>query len=368
MDIEIPHRTLDLAVKIQQIPAPTFAETERAEFMYARFVEQGLSDVEQDKMGNVYGRLAGKGEAPPIVVSAHSDTVFPIDTDLSVKRNTEIIAGPGVGDNSLGMAGLLALIWTIQERDIQLLGDLWVVSNVGEEGLGNLRGMRAVVDRFAEMPLAYIALEGMALGQIYHRGLSVKRYRITAHTSGGHPWVNRENLSAIHELAALVNKLDELPLSLQPRSTLNVGVFSGGTSVNTIASQAHLELDLRSEAGDSLDKLAQEVKSLVQRSEHSGVKFTIKRIGERPGGGIPPDHPLVQLVVHALEEQGIRAQLGVASTDANVPLSLGIPAVSIGLTTGGQAHTVEEYIHTAPLAQGLEQLVAVVERAYQFLD
>jgi acetylornithine deacetylase/succinyl-diaminopimelate desuccinylase-like protein len=368
MESDILNRTLNLAVSIQQIPAPTFAESQRAEFIHTRFEAAGLIDVERDEMDNVYGRLPGKGEKPPIVVSAHSDTVFPAGTDLSVVRNAETIAGPGIGDNSLGIAGLLALVWTIQERAIMLPGDLWLVSNVGEEGLGNLRGMRAVVRRFGGTPLAYIVLEGMALGQIYHRGLSVKRYRITAYTSGGHPWVNRGNPSAIHELAALVKNLDELSMSSKPRSTLNIGVFSGGTSVNTIASEAYLELDLRSEVGDSLDRLAHRVKTLVKKSERTGIKFAVEDIGERPAGKIPPDHHLVQVVVAALEEQGIRPQLGVASTDANVPLSLGIPAVSIGLTTGGQAHTAEEYIHIAPLAQGMEQLVAVVAGVFRALD
>jgi len=186
MDTTILTRVLDLAITLQQIPAPTLAESERAEYLYDRFGVEGLLDVERDGLDNVYGRLPGEDNAPPLVLTAHSDTVFHMDTDLRLVREVDKISAPGIGDNSLGLAGLMGLVWVLREREIQLPGDLWLVANVGEEGLGNLRGMRAVVDRFKDQPLAYIVLEGMALGQIYHRGLGVQRYRITASTAGGH--------------------------------------------------------------------------------------------------------------------------------------------------------------------------------------
>jgi len=184
MDASLVAQVLDLAVQIQQIPAPTFYESGRAAFIQKQFVKAGLRDVQVDEIGNVYGRLPGAGQKPPLVVSAHSDTVFPASTDLQVRREKGQIHGPGIGDNSLGVAGLFGLLWGLRARlqgssaELRFPGDLWLVANVGEEGLGDLRGMRVVVDRFGPQVLAYLVVEGMALGQIYHRGLGVKRYRI----------------------------------------------------------------------------------------------------------------------------------------------------------------------------------------------
>jgi acetylornithine deacetylase/succinyl-diaminopimelate desuccinylase-like protein len=368
MDRTILTRILDLAITLQQIPAPTLAETERAVYLHERFRVEGLCDVERDGLDNVYGRLPGMGSSPPLVISAHSDTVFQMDTDLRLIRDDDRIAAPGIGDNSLGLAGLMGLVWALRERGIQLPGDLWLVANVGEEGLGNLRGMRAVVDRFEDGPLAYIVLEGMALGQVYHRGLGVQRYRITANTAGGHSWVDHGVPSAIHELAVLITQLDALRLSHQPRSTLNVGVIAGGTSVNTIASKAHLELDLRSEAAENLNELLGQVEALIEKRERADVHFELEKIGHRPLGELPSNHPLVRLAVRALKREGVDAKLNIGSTDANVPLSRGIPAICIGLTTGGKAHTMDEYIYTQPLAQGLEQLIRVVRGAFRSLS
>ena len=366
-------RVLDFAVAVQQIPAPTFGEAGRAAFLQRQFGEQGALDVTLDEVGNLYARLPGAGQARPLVVSAHTDTVFPAGTDLQVRRSPDRIDGPGIGDNSLGVAGLMALLWRWKEGNLRLGGDLWLVANVCEEGLGDLRGMKAVVDRFGAQPLAYIVLEGMALGHIYHRGLGVQRYQITCSTAGGHSWMNYGRPSAIHELAALVGRLTALPLPATPRTTMNVGIFQGGTSVNTIAAEAHLELDLRSEDEQILLALAGQVEKLVEAAnvapgsaaaEEDRLRMSACIIGKRPAGGIPLDHPLLTLACCCLEGQGLTSAVGVGSTDANVPLSRGLPAVTIGLTYGGGAHTLHEFIQTAPLAQGLGQMYDLVESAY----
>ena len=352
--MDIAERVIELSIQIQQIPAPTFCETQRAALIRDLFIEEGLSDVETDTIGNVYARLPGRNIGRSLIVSAHTDTVFPIETDLSVNRESDRVIAPGIGDNSLGVAGLIGLLWIFREREIDLPGDLWLVANVGEEGLGDLRGMRAVVDRFGDGPLAYIILEGIALGQIYHRGLGVQRYRITAETQGGHSWADYGAPSAIHELAALVTKLAELPLPTDPRTTLNVGVISGGTSINTIAPQATLELDLRSEDPEALQTLIQSVQALVEEAGKTEIQVQAEIIGHRPAGDIPVDHSLVKLAESALVEQGIQPYLSIGSTDANIPLSHGLPAVTIGLTTGKGAHTSTEFIETEPLAKGME--------------
>ncbi len=365
MSVDYIEQVLDLAIAIQQIPAPTFNENKRGEFVRNRFLADGLSEIEVDSLGNIYGRIPGKSNAPPLIVSAHLDTVFPLGTLLAVRRESERIAGPGIGDNALGVAGLFALIWDLRQRGIVLHGDLWLVANVGEEGLGDLRGMRSVVDRFGANVKAYIVLEGMALGQVYHRGLGVTRYRISVHTTGGHSWADYGNPSAIHELGMLIHKLSAMPLPLEPRTTLNVGVISGGTSVNTIAQDAYLELDLRSEHVRALDRLVGQVESLIHSSRRDGVQIKAELIGQRPAGEIPADHPLVCLVMNCLDMQGMKPCLNIGSTDANIPLSRDIPAVCIGLTTGGGAHTKDEYIYTRPLQKGLRQLVTLIEQVYQ---
>jgi acetylornithine deacetylase/succinyl-diaminopimelate desuccinylase-like protein len=364
-------RLLDLAIAIQQIPAPTFHETERARFVRDRFVEEGLQDVEIDSTGNVYARLGSARSQPfagaqgkPLIVSAHLDTVFPGGVDLSIRREPKRILAPGIGDNSLGVAGLFGLAWELQERGLTLPGDLWLVANVGEEGLGNLRGMQSLVDRFGATPLAYIVIEGLALGQIYQRGLGVQRFRLTVRTPGGHSWIDYGQPSAIHELMALSTRITALELPRQPRTTLNVGIISGGSSVNTIAAEAMLELDLRSESAATLEAVVEQVKQIVHSLHKPGVRLELETIGKRPAGELPAGHRLVKMARDCMRKVGIRARLSIGSTDANLPLSLGLPSITVGLTTGGKPHSVHEYINIAPLAKGVEQLVRLVSQAW----
>jgi len=355
MDAAIIGHVLDRTIAIQQIPAPPFAEIRRAEFIREQFLAERLNDVTMDELGNVFGRLPGSGNSPPLIVTAHLDTVFPFGTDLQVQREGDKIYGPGIGDNSLGLAGLFGLLWALRQKcgeTVSLPGDLWLVANVGEEGLGDLRGIRAVVDRFGDQVLAYLVLEGMSLGMIYHRGLGVKRYRITVQTSGGHSWVDFGSPSAIHEIATLITHLTALPIPTKPRSSLNVGVISGGTSINTIAAESHIELDLRSESAKGLQELTRTVEALAKFFHRPDVEVKLEVIGQRPAGRISKTHPMVKLASVCLQAHSL-------------PLSRGIPAICIGLSTGYGAHTQNEYIHIPPLGQGLKQLVDVVEGMFQ---
>ncbi len=354
-----------LAMDIQQIPAPTGQEAQRAAFMMGRLSAEGL-EVIQDVVGNVYARVPGSDpKARPVVVSAHLDTVFPADTPLTLRREGDRLFGPGIGDNSVAVAALLGLWWLLQAHHVQPQGDLWLVANVGEEGLGNLKGMKAVVARFGVQPKAYIVLEGLGLGWVYHRGLGVRRYALMVQTTGGHAWADAGSPSAVHEMAALIQRLTSLPLPRHPRTTLNVGMCQGGVSINTIAPEAVAEVDLRSEDPATLAKLSQAVETETQRLQRKGVSTSWKIIGERPAGGIPKGHPLVQAALQALQRQKVSASTAVASTDANVPLSLGFPAICMGLTHGGGAHTTDEFIYLTPLATGMAALEDLVQRAYR---
>ncbi len=355
-------RTLDLACAIQQIAAPTFAEQARAAFVRDQFVAAGLQDVASDDLGNVFGRRPGAGRARPVLVTAHTDTVFPVETPLTLLRRPELIAGPGIGDNSVGVAGLFGLIWSLGDAPTE--GDLWLAANVCEEGLGDLRGIRAVIDRLGETVAATLVLEGMALGRVYHGGIGVRRYRISAEAEGGHSWLNFGRPSAIHRLARVAAALTKLEVPLNPRTTYNIGVIRGGTSVNTIARSAELELDLRSEAPTALAALARHVEAVVADQQDPAAPLRIEVIGDRPSGAIAAEHALVQVAVRALNRRGLAATLDIGSTDANLPLSRGLPCVCIGLTTGANAHRPDEYIDTAPLAQGLPVLVDTVLQTF----
>ncbi len=361
---ELVRRVLDFACAAQQIPSPTFAEGKRATWMRDQFVAFGFSKVEIDPTGNVYACIPGAQSQRPIVASAHLDTVFPIDTDLHLSRSSDHIAGPGIGDNCLGLAGLLGLGLLVRERHALLSGDVWLVANVGEEGLGDLIGMRAVADRFKDTPVAYLVVEGMGLGEIFHQGLGVQRYRITIRTPGGHSWIDYGRPSAIHELAGLITRITAIPVSQEPRSSLNVGIVQGGTSINTIASQASLELDLRSASGDCLAELIKSVLRLVKETNRPGIRCHAEIIGQRPSGFLSLEHPLIQVADRCLRDLGVNPMPGIGSTDANIPLSRGYPSICIGLTTGAGAHTLDEFIRIPPLAKGLEQLFQIVARSW----
>ncbi len=358
-------RLAALCVEIQQIPAPTGAEEKRAEWVEERFRGLGLADIDRDAALNVYARIPGRQARPALLVSAHTDTVFPASTDLmvSVDPSTGRIAGPSIGDNSTGLAGLMVLAEVLAGIETPPV-DIWLVANSNEEGLGDLKGIRAAVDRLQDRVGAVLVLEGMGIGRLVHAGLGVRRYRIHADAPGGHSWGDFGSASAIHCLAALVTDITRLNLPQQPRTTFNVGKFNGGTSVNTIAQHASLELDLRSVAPETLAQLDEQVQRLVQRHQRhhqrakSGVTFSVETIGDRPAGQIPESHPLMQAASGILAQLGIpeRVDVRISSTDANIPLSRGIPSVCIGLTEGGDAHRLSEWIDPKPLAKGIQQL------------
>jgi len=362
-------RIVDIAIQIQQIPAPTFHEAERGKFVRKLFVDEGLRDVMVDEAGNVYGLLTNEdgqtSDFKPLVISAHLDTVFPMEMDLSVKREDHKVYGIGIGDNSLGVAGLFGLIWLLRERKIELSGDIWFVANVGEEGLGDLRGMKAVVERFGADVLAYLVLEGMALGHVYHKAVGVKRYRITAKTQGGHSWSDYGTPSAVLELTRLIGQITSLNLPARPRTTLNVGKINGGTSINVIPAEAWLELDLRSESPDELANLVERVEMLIETAGRPGVQMEASVIGERPAGEISLDHPLIKLAQACLHEQKMDAVLTSGSTDANIPLSRAYPALVLGITKGGGAHTKDEFIDVRPIEKGMEQLINFVSKVWE---
>ncbi len=355
------------ALALQAIPAPSFDESARAQAVRERFAALGLADVTQDEVGNVYARTPGcaADRRPALLVSAHLDTVFPVETDLTPRIDEQAgrIYAPGLGDNSLGLAAMIHAAQALQEGDVRLPADIWWVATVGEEGLGDLRGMRHVCERLAGYLGVGLVLEGIGLGRVYHAGLGVRRLRVTVRGPGGHSWLHAERPSAIHHLlrmgAALV---EEVRLPPQRQAAFNVGLIEGGTSVNTRAAYASFSLDLRAVDAALLEKLETDVRAVIARFESApGLTVSTELVGNRPSAAIPVDHPLVQAaraVLSYLNYTPSSPEIG--STDANALLAAGIPAVCIGITSGGNAHTIEEYIDIAPLAIGMRQLVLLI--------
>ncbi|MBC7870599.1 MAG: M20/M25/M40 family metallo-hydrolase, partial [Chitinophagaceae bacterium] len=347
-------------------PAPTFQEAKRAAYLEAQFKALGLKEIDIDAMDNVYGLLPGQESATKgMMISAHTDTVFSAETNLNTRRENGVIFGPGLGDNSVGVAGMLGLITFLKQRQITPPCHLWFVATTREEGLGDLGGMKAAYDRLKAHIHGVINLEGLAFGHIYHAGIAVRRLHITANTSGGHSWLHFGRASAIHGIVQLGARITALKPLETPRTTYNIGMIDGGQTINSIATSASLWLDLRSESRQALEDIESQVRDQIKASSSDDLKFSVEIVGDRPAGQIPGDHPLVKMAVVALEQIGIRATLETGSTDGNIPLADGCPTVTIGITRGGNAHRLDEYIETAPIAAGLQQLILLTLAAAQ---
>ncbi|GHO77451.1 peptidase M20 [Ktedonobacter sp. SOSP1-85] len=353
-----------LTQRICRVPAPTGSEQQRAAFVTGLFEERGYR-CEHDEVGNVYVRR-GRGTGPVLLLLAHLDTVFPQDTPLNVRREGDVLYGPGIGDNSLSVASMLTLLKMLDLLKQETSIDIVAAANVGEEGLGNLRGARAAVERYKQQLGAVIAIDGN-LGYIVNEAVGSLRWRITVNGPGGHSYGAFGRPSAIHGLARIIARIAEIQVPKDPKTTYNVGVIDGGTSVNTIAASASALLDMRSTDVLALDRLADEVRTIVKTAPGEGLQGVITILGERPAGKIAPDAPLVHLAQEALRWIEIEPRLVASSTDVNIPLSQGIPAVCVGVSQGRQAHTLEEWVPVAPIADGLAQLLYLITYACEQL-
>lgn len=347
-------------ITICEIPAPTFDEGRRSAYVQQRMHALGLDNVAIDPMGNVIGHIRGSGGGPTILMAAHIDTVFPLDTPVTVKVDGEILRAPSVGDNSACVAVMLYVAKLLLEGDTRHPGDLILVATVGEEGLGNLRGMRAAIETYGNEVDYVIALDG-SMGSLVRQGVGSRRFRLSVVAEGGHSWGAFGSPSAIHSIAKMVAQISEIRVPANPKTTFNVGTISGGTSVNTIAARAEAVIDLRSLDPGELRRLEDRVRRIVTDvSRQTGVVWELELLGDRPTGAIPEDHPLCQVVRDVHQQLGVQTRSYASSTDGNIPLSLGIPAVTVGVTLGGNGHRVDEYIHTAPLTKGLAQVLLLL--------
>jgi tripeptide aminopeptidase len=351
-------RIVDEAVRICEIPAPTFEEGERARYVRQRFEALGLRDVTIDAAGNVRGTRPGVGTGPGLAMAAHLDTVFPQGTDVTVRRQPGRLLAPGIGDNSVAVAALLAMVEALNVAGVRTAGDLFLAANTGEEGLGDLKGMKAFIADVRDRVAAAVAIEGMKLNRLVHVGVGSRRYKVTYTTRGGHSFGHFPSPSAIHILGRAIAEISRLDVPKQPKTTYNVGVIHGGTTVNTIASEADMLVDMRSVDGAALAELERRLLAIVERAAVDGDgKVALDLVGDRPAGSIPADHPVVQTCRSIHRALGLRAVSEPLSTDANVPLGLGMPGVCLAITEGENEHRLDEYIETAPIPIGVKNIL-----------
>ena len=360
-------------IRICSIPASPFGEQARAEYLSRKFSDLGLTDVEIDEEGNCLGLLKGSSQTPLLVVSAHLDTVFSKDTDFTVTRRDDRLFAPGIADDGCGLAALIALVQAIQTEQIPIEGSILFVGTVGEEGEGNLRGVRYLFTkgRWATQIEAFLSFDGPGLDRITNRALGSHRYRVEISGPGGHSWGDFGLPNPVHAIGRAVSRLAAYPAPKEPRTTFNVGRIEGGTSVNSIPSHASMEVDLRSAAERELQRLdaffrrtmreAVDEENAIRRAGDPPLKLNVDLIGERPTGETRADSPVVEVALEATRALGVTPRLDQSSTDSNLPISLGIPAITLGAGgSSGASHSLDEWYDPRERDLGLKRGLLVV--------
>jgi tripeptide aminopeptidase len=360
-------------IRICTIPASPFGEQERAEYLSRKFSELGLTEVEIDEEGNCLGLLEGSLRSPLIVVSAHLDTVFSKDTNFNVTRRDNKLFAPGIADDGCGLAALLALAQAIQSERIPIEGSILFVGTVGEEGEGNLRGVRHLFTkgRWAKHVDSFLSFDGPGLDRITNKALGSHRYRVEVTGPGGHSWGDFGLPNPVHAIGRAISRLAGYPAPKHPRTTFNVGRVEGGRSVNAIPGEASMEVDLRSAAEAELQRLdaffrkamrdAVDEENVKRRVGDPLLKLNVDLIGDRPTGETPADSPLVELAIEATKMLGVEPRLDQSSTDSNLPISLGIPAITLG--AGGSSafsHSLDEWYDPRGRDLGLKRGLLVI--------
>ena len=360
-------------VGICSVPASPFGEQARAEYLSRKFLELGLTEVEIDEEGNCLGLIKGSSQTPLLVVSAHLDTVFSKDTDFTVVRRDDKLFAPGIADDGCGLAALITLAQSIQTEQIPIEGSILFVGTVGEEGEGNLRGVRHLFGkgRWASQIDAFLSFDGPGLDRITNRALGSRRYRVEVSGPGGHSWGDFGLPNPVHAIGRAVSRLAGYPAPKEPRTTFNVGRIEGGTSINSIPSRASIEVDLRSAAERELQRLdaffrramreAVDEENATRRAGDPLLNLKVDLIGERPTGETRADSPLVELALEATRMLGFVPRLDQSSTDSNLPISLGIPAITLGAGgTSGCSHSLDEWYDPRDRDLGLKRGLLVV--------
>lgn len=359
-------------MEVSRIPAPPFHEARRADWLRARFVQLGLDDVHIDAAGNVIGVRPGAHTEHYIAVSAHLDTVFPEDTPLDVRRQGTRLLGPGISDNGCGITALLAVASAMQASHVHTTAPILFVGNVGEEGEGDLRGMRYLFkeSKYRDHIAATIVIDGGGSDTIITEALGSRRYVVTASGPGGHSWSDFGTPNPIVLLARVIDTFSRTNVPNNPKTTFNIGTISGGTSVNSIPESASFKVDIRSTSMPEIERLEKALRAAITEAQNDGrgrddrrptLSVDMKLIGDRPAADLSPNARILQ-VFRAVDAQlGIQSRLQRASTDANIPLSLGREAVTIGGGgAGGGAHTLHEWYEVTNRDVGLKRIAVTL--------
>jgi tripeptide aminopeptidase len=371
-----PQKIMDWHAELVAIPAPPFGEQARSEWLADRFRKAGLSDVETDEVGNVTGTLPATylpadSTGPVVVLSAHLDTVFPADTPINVVRDGERLLAPGASDNGAGVAGMLAIVHALLDAKVELPAPIIFLGNVGEEGEGDLRGVRHF---YSQQPLAgriagHIVLDGAGADSVVTQALGSRRFQVTINGPGGHSFTDAGTVNPIIALGAALAQLAEISLPEEPRTTLSVGTIRGGTSVNSIPESASATIDLRSTDSGQLVRLEVALHRAVEdavthwnarttSSSERPLTFSIAKIGDRPAASLPSESPVLEALRAVDRHLRLRTDLRLGSTDANIPLSLGVPSLSMGAGgEGGGAHTQAEWYSAKDRETGLRRVL-----------
>ncbi|MGI9076302.1 MAG: M20/M25/M40 family metallo-hydrolase [Gemmatimonadaceae bacterium] len=358
-------------IAISEIAAPTGEEDERGEWIARQFRALGLADLRRDEAGNIIGRRRGVTEQSSVVVCAHLDTVFPRTVSVGVRQEGAVLIGPGIGDNGRGLAAMLAIAEAIDGEGLRTQTSIDFVATTGEEGTGNLRGAKYLFQNAACGARAAIILDGPGDERIVTRALGSRRYRITYRGQGGHSWTAFGTPNPVHAAAIAAAHLASIRLPASPRTTLSVARMGGGLAVNAIPGDGWIEVDLRSSSASIIDLLDCEIRAAARcaaadQNERRAagtarLSCEIAVIGDRPCGETPRDHPLVLAAAESTRLVGREPELTEASTDANVPISLGIPAIAIGAGgRGGNAHTEAEWYESSGGAAGISRALGIV--------
>jgi tripeptide aminopeptidase len=361
----------DQQARLTAIPAPPFQEAARAAAVKTLLAETGLS-VEIDKAGNVIGELQGANEKEVVIVAAHLDTVFPAGTDVKVHREGTRMTAPGISDNGAGLAALLAMARAVQSAHLKPQRTILFVADVGEEGEGNLRGMRALVEAYRSKLKVVVVLDGSGTDHVTTKALASRRLEALINGPGGHSWSDFGMPNPINAMVRGSVRFINTKVPVSPRTTFNIGQIEGGTSVNSIPHEARIKVDIRSESEDELVRLEtalreciaagvrDEMESARDRSKGK-LEWKVELLGSRPGGELAADSPLLAALRAADDAVGNQSRVERSSTDANIPLSQGIDAISIGVGgSGGGAHSLAEWYDSEGREVGLKRVLLTV--------
>jgi tripeptide aminopeptidase len=354
--IEMDQQLVDDLIELTEIPAPPFGEAARGERFAELLVEAGLADVHTDEVGNVIGRRPGRGGGKVVALAAHLDTVFPLETDVTVRIDGDTYTAPGIGDNTRGVVAILGILRAMQHAGIQTNADILFIGNVGEEGLGDLRGVKHLFREGASRIDSFIAVDGGETTRIVYAGVGSHRYRVTYKGPGGHSWGAFGTANPHHALGRAIEKFVTRAPSVTSdgeKSSFNVGRIGGGTSINSVPFESWAEIDIRSANQDKIDAIDAILQQAVQealneenawRSEGDALTVDVEQVGKRPAAKGSADAGIVQNAAAAVRWVGLEPELRVSSTDANIPISLGIPAVTLSRGgVSGDSHAPAEY-------------------------